>query len=111
MNKKSFTNHIYWQSFCQKQAWIGHLNLLFAVSLIDEDNNFLPTHVGQKYRVIRWQRNATDQNMVTVILKAEDLKRAEEFARSDDLREAMQKVGVVGKPDIYFLKGWEPILA
>ncbi len=50
-------------------------------------------------------QDADDPNMVTVILKAEDLKRAEEFARSDDLREAMQKVGVVGKPDIYFLKG------
>ena len=43
--------------------------------------------------------------MVMVILEAEDLERAKEFARSDDLREAMQKVGVVGKPDIYFLKG------
>lgn len=50
-------------------------------------------------------QDADDPNMVTVILKAENLKRAEEFSNSDDLREAMQKVGVVGKPDIYFLKG------
>ena len=50
-------------------------------------------------------QDADDQNVVTLIFEAEDLKRAEEFSKSDDLREAMQKAGVVGKPDIYFLKG------
>ena len=49
-------------------------------------------------------QDAADPNMVTIIFEAEDLKRAEEFSVSDDLREAMQKVGVSGKPDIYFLK-------
>ena len=28
-----------------------------------------------------------------------DRRRAEEFGRSDDLREAMQRTGVVGQPD------------
>lgn len=50
-------------------------------------------------------QDAHDPSMVTLIFEAEDLKRAEEFSQSDDLREAMQRVGVVGKPDIYFLKG------
>ncbi len=50
-------------------------------------------------------QDADDANMVTMIFEAEDLKRAEDFSQSDDLREAMRKVGVVGKPDIYFLKG------
>jgi len=50
-------------------------------------------------------QDADDANMVTLIFEAEDLKRAEEFSTSDDLREAMQKAGVVGKPDTYFLKG------
>ncbi len=50
-------------------------------------------------------QDADDPNMVTLIFEAEDLKRAEEFSTSDDLREAMQKAGVVGKPDTYFLKG------
>jgi len=50
-------------------------------------------------------QDADDPNVVTLIFEAEDLKRAEEFSNSDDLREAMQKAGVVGKPDIYFLKG------
>jgi hypothetical protein len=46
-----------------------------------------------------------DPNMVTLIFEVEDLKRAEGFFTSDDLREAMQKSGVVGKPDIHFVKG------
>ncbi len=50
-------------------------------------------------------QDADDPNMVTLIFEAEDLKHAEEFSSSDDLREVMQKVGVLGKPDIYFLKG------
>ena len=50
-------------------------------------------------------QDADDPNTVTLIFEAEDLKRAEEFSTSDDLREAMQRSGVLGKPDIYFLKG------
>jgi hypothetical protein len=33
------------------------------------------------------------------------LNRARGFAESADLRETMQKVGVIDKPDIYFLNG------
>jgi hypothetical protein len=50
-------------------------------------------------------QDADNSNQVTIIFEAEDLKRAGEFSNSDDLREAMQKLGVVGQPDIYFLKG------
>lgn len=50
-------------------------------------------------------QDAGDPNTVMIVLAAEDLNRAEEFSKSDDLREAMQRVGVVGKPDIYFLNG------
>jgi hypothetical protein len=50
-------------------------------------------------------QDADDPNTVMLIFEAEDLKRAEEFSKSDDLREAMQKSGVVGQPDVYFLKG------
>lgn len=50
-------------------------------------------------------QDAGNPNQVTIILEADDLQRAEEFSASDDLREAMQRVGVVGQPDIYFCKG------
>ena len=49
-------------------------------------------------------RGANDPNEVIVLFEAKDIKRAEDFAGSSDLRETMQKVGVVDKPDIYFMK-------
>jgi hypothetical protein len=50
-------------------------------------------------------RGANDQNEVIVLFEARDLDRAKTFAESTDLRETMQKVGVIDKPDIYFLNG------
>jgi heme-degrading monooxygenase HmoA len=37
---------------------------------------------------------------VVVLLEWDHLGKAREFIQSDELREAMQKAGVVGKPDI-----------
>lgn len=50
-------------------------------------------------------RGADDANEVVVLFEAQDLSRAKAFAGSGDLRETMQKVGVLDKPDIYFLSG------
>ena len=50
-------------------------------------------------------RGAKDPNEVIILFEAKDIKRAEDFAESPDLRETMQKVGVVDQPDIYFLNG------
>jgi len=50
-------------------------------------------------------RGAKDPNEVIILFDAKDLKRAEDFAESADLRETMQKGGVADKPDIYFLNG------
>jgi hypothetical protein len=50
-------------------------------------------------------RGADDPNEVVILFEATDLKRAKAFAESADLKETMQKVGVVDKPDIYFLNG------
>jgi len=50
-------------------------------------------------------RGATDANEVIVLFEAQDLDRAKAFAESADLRETMEKVGVIDKPDIYFLNG------
>ncbi len=50
-------------------------------------------------------RGADDSNEVVLLFEAQDLKRAKAFAESPDLRETMQKVGVLDKPDIYFLNG------
>jgi hypothetical protein len=48
-------------------------------------------------------RGAHDANEVVLLFRAADLGRAKAFAESSDLREVMTKVGVVGRPDIYFL--------
>jgi hypothetical protein len=48
-------------------------------------------------------RGASDANEVVILFRATDLVRAKAFAESSDLREIMTKVGVVDRPDIYFL--------
>ena len=50
-------------------------------------------------------RGAEGPNEVIILFEAKDMKRAEDFAGSQDLRETTQKVDVVDKPDIYFLNG------
>lgn len=48
-------------------------------------------------------RGADDANEVVLLFEARDLERARAFATSADLREKMQEVGVIDKPEIYFL--------
>ena len=48
-------------------------------------------------------RSVDNPNEVVLLFEVEDLKRAQAFTESSDLRDAMQKAGVVGKPDILFL--------
>ena len=48
-------------------------------------------------------RNIQNPNEVVILFEADDLKKAQKFASSSDLRETMEKVGVLDKPDIYFL--------
>ena len=48
-------------------------------------------------------RNADDPDQITVLLEWDNLENARAFAGSDDLREAMQRAGVMGPPNVYFL--------
>jgi hypothetical protein len=50
-------------------------------------------------------RGASDANEVVLLFQAKDLDSAKAFVESADLRQTMQKVGVLDKPDIYFLNG------
>jgi hypothetical protein len=50
-------------------------------------------------------RVAGDPNEVVALFEAKDRSRAKAFVDSADLRETMQKLGVVDKPDVYFLNG------
>jgi hypothetical protein len=51
----------------------------------------------------RLLRNIDNPNEVVLLFSAQDINKAKQFAASDDLRQRMQDVGVVDKPDVYFL--------
>lgn len=65
----------------------------------------LPNRVAAGLTEKHLLRNAADANEVVILFEAQDLDRARAFTESADLRETMQKVGVVDKPDLYFLNG------
>jgi heme-degrading monooxygenase HmoA len=44
-----------------------------------------------------------DQNEVVILFEWQDLGKAHQFAESEDLRKTMERAGVVGKPELYFL--------
>jgi uncharacterized protein YeaO (DUF488 family) len=48
-------------------------------------------------------RSVLDKNEVVLLFEAKDLDRAKAFVDSAELRDTMQKLGVLDKPDIYFL--------
>ena len=65
----------------------------------------LPKRTAAGLTERRLLRGAGDPNEVVILFEANDLARAKAFAESADLRETMQKVGIVDKPDIHFLNG------
>lgn len=62
-----------------------------------------PARANAGLRELHLLRSIDNENEVVVLFAAEDVEKARAFAASQDLRETMQRVGVVGKPDIYFL--------
>jgi hypothetical protein len=46
-------------------------------------------------------RDDDDTSMVTIVLNTDDTARARELLASDDLRETMQKAGVVSQPEVW----------
>jgi uncharacterized protein (DUF1330 family) len=49
-------------------------------------------------------RSADDPNELVILLEVDELDKARQFAESQDLRQAMQRVGVADRPDVYFLE-------
>ncbi len=52
----------------------------------------------------RLLRSKTDPNEITLIFEWDSLENAQKFVQSPDLRETMQKAGVIGMPDVHFLE-------
>lgn len=48
--------------------------------------------------------NVDDPNEITVVLGWSDLEKARAFTQSASLKEAMQKAGVTGPPEVRFLE-------
>ncbi|MHC3995629.1 hypothetical protein ACXWTF_12460 [Thiomicrolovo sp. ZZH C-3] len=48
-------------------------------------------------------QNADDPHEVVALFEAADLEKARAFAGSEDLKKKMEEVGVIDRPDIYFL--------
>ena len=48
-------------------------------------------------------RDASDPNSITTINKWNSLENDQKFAHSPGLKAAMEKAGVVGPPNVYFL--------
>jgi Protein of unknown function (DUF3764). len=65
----------------------------------------LPKRIEAGFKEKYLLRGTHDPNEVIIFFEASDLKRAQAFAESADLRKEMQKDGVVDKPDVYFLNG------
>jgi hypothetical protein len=47
---------------------------------------------------------ASDSRNVVLIFQVDDYERAREFFDSDDLRETMQKAGVISAPDVWVME-------
>jgi hypothetical protein len=65
----------------------------------------LPKRLEAGLTEVHLLRGAQDANEVVLLFRAADLGRARAFVESADLRETMQKVGVLDHPDIHFLNG------
>ena len=48
-------------------------------------------------------RDADDPNKLTVVFEWDSLENAKKYASSPELKAAMERAGVEGKPSIYFL--------
>ena len=48
-------------------------------------------------------RGVEDTSAVLIALRADDIEKAKAYARSTELRQAMQKGGVIGSPSFHFL--------
>ena len=44
-----------------------------------------------------------------ILFEWDDLKRARQFAQSEDLRKTMERAGISDKPDVYFLEEVEKL--
>jgi heme-degrading monooxygenase HmoA len=50
-------------------------------------------------------RGVNNPNEVTILFEWDSLEGAQQFAQSEELRKAMERAGVVSRPEVRFLNG------
>jgi quinol monooxygenase YgiN len=68
--------------------------------VFDEMGALRAKHGWISHRVLR---DAVDPNVVTIINRVKDLASAKQYGQSPELREAMQRGGIQGAPEISLL--------
>jgi heme-degrading monooxygenase HmoA len=68
------------------------------------DNHAAARQAGGATDEVYVMRNVDDPNDITLILGWSDLEKARAFTQSASLKEAMQKAGVTGPPEVRFLE-------
>lgn len=63
-----------------------------------------PTREQAGVKELRLLHGADDPNDLTLLFEANDLSKAKAFVESSDVRDVMKKAGVMGAPDITYLK-------
>ncbi len=83
--------------------------LLFEHEIEDFDR-WKPVYDGHEpsrkragLREVLLLQSSENPRFVVLLFEVEDIKRARDFLDSDDIRDAMKRAGVVGKPVINFL--------
>jgi hypothetical protein len=78
---------------------------------VKDFNEWKPGYDGHKpareaagLREVYLLRNVDDPHEVIAMFEAADLEKARAFAASEDLKQKMQEVGVIDRPDVYFLE-------
>lgn len=67
----------------------------------DEHSSFRAQMGSKGAKVLR---NANDPNDLFIIFEWDNTDNAKKFSNSDNLKDVMQKAGVKGMPDIYFVE-------
>ena len=68
------------------------------------DKNAAARQTGGATDEVYVMRNVDDPNEITVVLGWSDVTKARAFTQSASLKEAMQKAGVTGPPEIRYLE-------
>jgi hypothetical protein len=70
-------------------------------TVFDSQHN-LRVEYGEKTEHI-YRENEHPNNMV-IMLEWENEKRAKQFSKSKELKDALDKSGIIGKPNMYFVE-------